>query len=85
MGIFGKPKVTPEAVHSETCMCGKCTGLGSMRAELSVIRKEVANDRRYHEYTKAQKIVEEKNHRAMDYLKSLMSKNKKGKIDGEEE
>jgi hypothetical protein len=83
MGIFDKKKENIEIAHSETCMCGKCTGLGSMRAELSVIRKEVANDRRYHEYTKAQKVAEEKNNRAMDYLKSLI-KNRKGSVNVEE-
>lgn len=83
MGIFGKPKQPAEIAHSETCMCDKCTGLGSMRAELAVMRKEVANDRRYHEYTKAQKVAEERNKNAMDYLRSLV-KSRKEKVNVEE-
>jgi hypothetical protein len=83
MGIFDKKKENIEIAHSETCMCGKCTGLESMRAELSAMRKEVANDRRYHEYAKAHKVIEEKNNKAMDYLKSLI-RSRKGSADVEE-
>jgi hypothetical protein len=50
MNIFRKKKDKP-TIHADSCNCGKCTGMDSMRTELHTIRKKVSDVRRHHEHT----------------------------------